>query len=93
MIHEGLATQTQRSRSFRLRNRAIDWLAIERDYLSGQLSLRALGKKHGCSHSTIANFASRHGWTRQPRKPWPETTSKSCTLGAVDLEAPRRLAR
>jgi len=66
MIHEGFATQTARSRSFRRRNRAIDWLAIERDYLSGQLSLRALGKKHGCSHSTIANFASRHGWRRRP---------------------------
>ena len=68
MIQEGFATQTASSRSFRRRNRAIDWLAIERDYLSGQLSLRALGKKHGCSHSTIANFASRHGWARKPPK-------------------------
>jgi uncharacterized protein YjcR len=45
---------------------AIDWLAIERDYRAGLLSLRALGQKHGCSHSTIANFASRHGWIRKP---------------------------
>ena len=47
---------------------AIDWLAIERDYRAGLLSLRALGQKHGCSHSTIANFAGRHGWTRKPPK-------------------------
>ena len=66
MIHEGFATQTARSRSFRRRNRAIDWLAIERDYRAGLMSLRALGQKHGCSHSTIANFASRHGWARKP---------------------------
>ena len=42
----------------------IDWLAIERDYRAGELSLRALAEKHGCSHSTIANFAGRHGWSR-----------------------------
>jgi len=66
MIHEGLASHTARKRSFRPRNMAIDWLAIERDYRAGLLSLRALGQKHGCSHSTIANFASRHGWIRKP---------------------------
>jgi uncharacterized protein YjcR len=68
MIHEGLATHDARKRSFRPRNMAIDWLAIERDYRAGLLSLRALGEKHGCSHSTIANFASRHGWARKPPK-------------------------
>ena len=43
---------------------AIDWLAVERDYLAGQLSLREIGEKHGCAHSTIANYAGRHGWIR-----------------------------
>ena len=65
MIHEGLAAHAARKRSFRSRNRTIDWLAIERDYRAGLLSLRALAEKHGCAHSTIANFAGRNGWTRQ----------------------------
>ena len=43
MIHEGLATHDARKRSFRPRNMAIDWLAIERDYRAGLMSLRALG--------------------------------------------------
>jgi uncharacterized protein YjcR len=43
---------------------AIDWLAVKRDYFAGHLSLRVIGEKHGCAHSTIANYASRHGWAR-----------------------------
>lgn len=46
--------------------RDIDWRAIERDYRAASMSLRELAEKHGCSHSTIANFAGRHGWTRNP---------------------------
>jgi hypothetical protein len=71
VLHQEFATQTARIRLSRSRNMAIDWLAIERDYRAGLLSLRALGQKHGCSHSTIANFAGRHGWTRKP----PESNS------------------
>jgi hypothetical protein len=52
--------------ALRPRRQAIDWLAIERDYRRGLLSLRQLAHKHGCSHSAIANFAGRHGWTRNP---------------------------
>ena len=48
----------------RTKRRDIDWNAIERDYRASVLSLRALAAKHGCSHSTIANFAGRHGWIR-----------------------------
>jgi uncharacterized protein YjcR len=42
----------------------IDWIAIEHDYRAGQLSLRDMASKHGCSHSAIANRASRHHWIR-----------------------------
>lgn len=48
----------------RPRRTAIDWQAVEHDYRAGTLSLRAMADKHGCSHSTIANCASRHGWAR-----------------------------
>jgi hypothetical protein len=72
MIHHQLAMDTVRPRQPRRRNLAIDWLAIEHDYRAGDLSLRALGQKHGCAHSTIANFASRHGWPRRT------SVSRSC---------------
>ncbi|WP_280155380.1 hypothetical protein [Piscinibacter sp. XHJ-5] len=42
----------------------IDWIAVERDYRAGVLSLREMAHKHRCSHSSIANFAERHGWMR-----------------------------
>jgi hypothetical protein len=49
----------------RSRNRPrIDWLAVELDYRTGVMSLREMADKHGCSHSTIANFAGRQGWSR-----------------------------
>lgn len=48
------------------RRRDIDWNAVERDYRTGAFSLRELAERHRCSHSAIANFAGRHGWTRDP---------------------------
>jgi hypothetical protein len=41
-----------------------DWIAVERDYRAGQLSLRQLAAKHRCSHSGVANKARRENWTR-----------------------------
>lgn len=43
----------------------IDWPAIETDYRAGRMSLREMALKHGCSHSSIANFAARQGWSRR----------------------------
>ena len=60
----GRAEFPESGRVRRIKRRDIDWNAIERDYRASPLSLRELALKHGCSHSTIANFASRHGWTR-----------------------------
>jgi hypothetical protein len=64
-----LPIASERNESIQPPNRAIDWPAIERDYRSGHLSLRALGRKFACAHSTIANFAARHGWARNGHVP------------------------
>ena len=64
--------------------RRIDWAAIELDYRAGALSLREMAHKHGCSHSTIANFAGRHGWTRTavvPGRPRSKTSKILCVVG------------
>jgi hypothetical protein len=51
--------------------RDIDWGAIKVDYVADDLSLRELGRKYGCSHSAIANYAGRNGWVRSSK---PETS-------------------
>ena len=67
------------------RRRDIDWPAVERDYRSGSFSLRELAERHRCSHSAIANFASRHGWTRHPSPAVegqvPPTGQPTCCAG------------
>ena len=42
----------------------IDWEAVERDYRLGTMSLRELGKLHGCSYATIGQKAKQRGWTK-----------------------------
>jgi hypothetical protein len=61
----------------RLIARDIDWRAIEYDYRLGLFSLRELAAKYGCAHSTIANYAGRHGWLRRP-----------LPVGGVDIRLP-----
>lgn len=44
--------------------KSLDWEAIERDYRLGQLSLRALAEKHGCTAAGISKKAKEKGWAR-----------------------------
>lgn len=41
-----------------------DWEAVERDYRCTNMTLRELGTKHNCLHTSIANKAKREGWSR-----------------------------
>ena len=41
-----------------------DWQAIERDYRTGQFTLRELESKHGAFNSAIARKAKKDGWTQ-----------------------------
>lgn len=64
----------------------IDWRVVELDYVAARLSLREMAKKHGCSHSAIANRAGRHGWVRckvaaEDVLPWLKVTATN--LGVV----------
>lgn len=42
----------------------VDWEAIERDYRTGQFSLRELEKKHGAGYAKISKRAKEAGWTK-----------------------------
>jgi hypothetical protein len=74
----------QRGRAARQRI-PIDWMAVERDYRTGALSLREMAQKHRCSHSSIANFADRHGWTRE--RDGSRLDLARALVGGVSLEA------
>jgi len=66
-VHQGLEGVVDRRR---VRERARpDWPAIEADYRAGGLSLREMAIKHKCARSTIANKATRDGWTRRDQGP------------------------
>lgn len=41
-----------------------DWQAIERDYRTGQFTLRELESKHGANNATISRRAAKEGWTQ-----------------------------
>lgn len=46
------------------KRKAVDWLAVERDYQTGLLTNRALGGKHGVSHTAIQERAREEGWSK-----------------------------
>lgn len=46
------------------KRKVIDWEAVEKEYIAGQLSIREIGVLFGCSHVAIQKHAKKHGWTR-----------------------------
>lgn len=50
-------------------NKPIDWVGIEKDYLSGELSVRDIARWYGISHTAINKKAKVDGWVRaaQPK--------------------------
>lgn len=44
--------------------RRTDWDAVERDYRTGEFTLRELETKHGPNNATISRKAAKHGWTQ-----------------------------
>lgn len=45
-----------------------DWAAVEADYLSGQMSVQEIARKHGVSASTLYKKASNKGWKKKKDK-------------------------
>lgn len=56
------------------KRKPIDWEAIEREYRVGQLSLRALAEKHGCTAAAISKKAKEKGWVRDASQEVRERT-------------------
>lgn len=67
----------------------IDWDAIEREYRTGQLSIREIGRQYGVSHVSIHRHAKADGWERDlSRKVRQIVKSRLVTTGAESTSVP-----
>ena len=81
----GVSGSTQEARSTR---RRLDWEAIERDYRTGQFSLKELERKHGAGFADISRRAKKEGWTKDLRE-----AVKQATSAAVIAETTKGIAK
>lgn len=65
-------------------NQAIDWAEIERDYRTGTMSLRDLGRWYSISEGAIRKRAKKGGWVRENAA--TGTQSKARTEDAPERE-------
>lgn len=65
----------------------VDWEAVERDYRTGQFTLRELEKKHGPAFATISQRAKREGWTQDLQEAVRQATSAKLIESLVTQES------
>ncbi len=66
--------------------RKTDWDAIERDYRTGDYTLREMGDKYGITHSAIAQKSKKLGWTQDLAKAVRQATNALLIEQAVTKE-------
>lgn len=65
----------------------IDWEAVEREYRVGQLSLRALGTKHGCTAAAISKRAEKFKWVKDATEEVRQRTKAALISQLAQVEA------
>lgn len=68
------------------KRKPIDWEAVERDYRLGQLSLRALAEKHGCTAAAISKKAKEKGWVQDATQEVRERTRAALITSGSQAE-------
>ena len=68
-----------------------EWAEIREEYLRGDISLRALAKKHGVPGSTLRQRAAREGWSTERERAAEETPKQR--MEAVTAKLLARLER
>lgn len=65
----------------------MDWTRIKKEYISSDISIRALAKKHGISYSTLQHRATREDWNllRQGGESVPTEIRQTIDLAARRL--------
>ena len=69
----------------------IDWQALEREYRIGQLSLRALAEKHGCTAAAISQRAKKYDWVKDATQEVRERTRAALIGKLSKLDAGEEL--
>ena len=63
-------------------NPQVDWIAVERDYRAGILSVTAIARREGTSHTTINRKAKKERWTRNLA---PKVLAKAKEMAMMDI--------
>lgn len=56
---------------------AIDWLTLEKEYITSKISYRKLAEKHGIRYPTIQERATRDKWPEKRKKHQAKTVAKT----------------
>lgn len=67
---------------------ALDWEAIKTEYITTDISLSKLAKKHGCTKGQIGKTCAKQGWVAQRKQFAADVLSKT-----MDHEAAKQSAR
>ena len=78
----------------RARSRNVDWPAIRKEYVAGQLSLEEIGKLYDVTKQAIHEQAKKYKWPRDPKelirkRIQEKLLDENLTQEAVDLAADR----
>jgi predicted DNA-binding protein YlxM (UPF0122 family) len=71
---------------------AVDWQALELEYVLGDLTLHELADKHGVNRSTVQNQAAKREWATKRDKKRHETT-KAVETVATDERIAQQIAQ
>ena len=55
---------------------SVDWLKIKTEYVTTQISLRDLAKKHGVSFSTVSRRSDKENWVQLRKEHEKEVSTK-----------------
>jgi len=70
-------------------NRKHDYIALEKEYVCGDMGLRELARTHGIAHSLITIQSRNREWTRK-RQEYRTGASESAVVYMADDEGKRR---
>jgi hypothetical protein len=69
------------------KNKAIDWVGVERDYRAGVMSIREIAKWYAISDTAIHKKAKAEGWERKQQPPHVERKALVGEIVSVKADA------
>jgi hypothetical protein len=63
-------------------SRKLDYGSLEREYITTEISLRAMAKREGASNSTVSDYARAHGWEEKRKRYTEEVEQRFLSVAA-----------